>query len=70
MRVLFGHLNGPDAGAGTYVEDTLRMAEGSQMEVAASEEQGDVMLEIDTVELLLQKRRVSVEKRREGRKQM
>ena len=46
------------------------MAEGSQMEVAASEEQGDVMLEIDTVELLLQKRRVSVEKRREGRKQM
>lgn len=57
MRVLFGHLNGPDTGTGTYVKDTLGMVEVSQMEVSASEEQGDVMFDIDTFELLLQKRR-------------
>lgn len=57
MWILFGHLDGPDAGTRTYVEDTLWVVEGGEMEVATGEEQGDMVFDIDTFQLLLQDRR-------------
>ncbi len=57
MWVLFGHLDGPDAGTRPYIEDTLRAVERSEVQVAAGEEQGDMVFDIDPFELLLQDRR-------------
>lgn len=54
MWVLFGHLDGPDAGTRTYIEDTLRAVERGEVQVAAGEEQGDMVFDIDPFELLLQ----------------
>lgn len=52
--ILFGHLNGPDTGAGAYVEDAPGIVERGEMKVATGQEQGDMMLDVDAVELLLQ----------------
>lgn len=53
VRILLPHLNRPDAGAGAYIEDALRVGQRGEVEVAAGEEHGDMMLEIDSFKLLL-----------------
>ncbi|KAL8697100.1 MAG: hypothetical protein Q9224_002469 [Gallowayella concinna] len=57
--ILFGHLNGPDAGPGAYIEDASGIVEGSKVEVATSEEESDMVLNVDSFELLLSAANVS-----------
>lgn len=41
--------------AGSYVKDTLRVDERSQVEMTTTEKEGDMMLEVDSIKLLLER---------------